>query len=716
MLDKSIALIEFAEWSVCTKTYSVKGYGADKELSPLNFKILIYFVSNPNRIITRDEFIEAVWENGFVDDNAINKAISDLRRALKTDDSPKDLIKTHYKKGYSFNAEVEFIQGVFSNSLEPRLLTPEEKADQVKLSQVKDVPEQKREADVRAGKTFKLAIKVILSLLLISCIAFLLIPGSEIKKAKVHSKKISLSESVYLYPLLSPKSNLLAISKQNPDLKKEELFFVDLQTFKNTKVISEKYDVYAVGWSQDASSLYYQIISIKDDFCEIWRADLNSMSEIKNKNLVFKCNSHYLFSAVTDESNNSLIYTKFGYRGVTSLSVLIKRNLNTGEEFQVSSPNIESLGDRFVTASPAKQKLAFVRWSEVGSQIFIGELDGSRQEMIYESKETIYRVNWSGDGNRLMWFNGGLNAVKEYSLVDKKIKVKKFEKSEQLRMVIPSDGKLYATTRIFDKDIVLIEPQRNRLENFANSSSEEFFASNSSHGDYFFKETDIYELHKVVEGEVTSKKLMSFDFEKINATAVNSLFPLLAVASEDGLFIYDLTSKELIDSINIDGSILDLEWLNEQQLLLIRKGSGSDEQNLWRIDLGQGVSSLQKVVYKNVEKAQVIADDVIVYQDKFNNFSMFNLKQAEEKHLFSFPDMPSLRWYISGGKIIISNRLQVFEAPLLGGELTTIYDLTESEPQSVISEITKGFSTDGVYLSLVIQRLKFNSVILLEEK
>ncbi|MBE0370337.1 winged helix-turn-helix domain-containing protein [Pseudoalteromonas sp. MMG013] len=78
------------------------------KVEPLIFELLVYFVLNPGRVISRDELGEKIWQQEFVDNNSINRAISELRRILSHESLPENVIKTHYRKGYSFNLDVRF--------------------------------------------------------------------------------------------------------------------------------------------------------------------------------------------------------------------------------------------------------------------------------------------------------------------------------------------------------------------------------------------------------------------------------------------------------------------------------------------------------------------------------------------------------------------------------------------------------------------------------
>lgn len=52
----------------------------ERELDPLLVKLLLYFVAKSQQIVPRQELVEQVWKQSFVDDNAINRAISELRK------------------------------------------------------------------------------------------------------------------------------------------------------------------------------------------------------------------------------------------------------------------------------------------------------------------------------------------------------------------------------------------------------------------------------------------------------------------------------------------------------------------------------------------------------------------------------------------------------------------------------------------------------------
>src|SRR5882762_8267401 len=75
-------------------------------LTPKAFDVLLFLAQNPNRLITKEELLQAVWRDTFVEEGNLKQYISHLRKALG--DNPEDtrLIVTIARKGYQFTAGV----------------------------------------------------------------------------------------------------------------------------------------------------------------------------------------------------------------------------------------------------------------------------------------------------------------------------------------------------------------------------------------------------------------------------------------------------------------------------------------------------------------------------------------------------------------------------------------------------------------------------------
>jgi TolB-like protein/DNA-binding winged helix-turn-helix (wHTH) protein len=75
-------------------------------LTPKAFDVLIFLVQNPNRLVTKQELLQAVWGDTFVEEGNLTQYISHLRKALGDNSQDTRLIVTIARKGYQFTGNV----------------------------------------------------------------------------------------------------------------------------------------------------------------------------------------------------------------------------------------------------------------------------------------------------------------------------------------------------------------------------------------------------------------------------------------------------------------------------------------------------------------------------------------------------------------------------------------------------------------------------------
>jgi DNA-binding winged helix-turn-helix (wHTH) protein/TolB-like protein len=78
-------------------------------LTPKAFDLLIFLVQNPNRLVTKDELLQAVWQDTFVEEGSLTRYMSHLRKALADDAEDTRLIVTIARKGYQFTEKVVIV-------------------------------------------------------------------------------------------------------------------------------------------------------------------------------------------------------------------------------------------------------------------------------------------------------------------------------------------------------------------------------------------------------------------------------------------------------------------------------------------------------------------------------------------------------------------------------------------------------------------------------
>jgi pimeloyl-ACP methyl ester carboxylesterase len=79
---------------------------AVRPLTPKAFGVLQHLATNPGRLVSKQELLEAVWPGVFVGDAVLKVAIREIRRTLGDDSHAPRFIETAHRRGYRFVAEV----------------------------------------------------------------------------------------------------------------------------------------------------------------------------------------------------------------------------------------------------------------------------------------------------------------------------------------------------------------------------------------------------------------------------------------------------------------------------------------------------------------------------------------------------------------------------------------------------------------------------------
>lgn len=103
----ALARFRFGDVEVDVGAMQVTRGGARVELEPKVFDLLVFLARNPGRVVGKEEILERVWDGAFVTDNALARAVAQLRRALGDDAAHARYIETVRTRGYRFVAEVE---------------------------------------------------------------------------------------------------------------------------------------------------------------------------------------------------------------------------------------------------------------------------------------------------------------------------------------------------------------------------------------------------------------------------------------------------------------------------------------------------------------------------------------------------------------------------------------------------------------------------------
>jgi DNA-binding winged helix-turn-helix (wHTH) protein/esterase/lipase len=89
-----------------TALFELRRRGQVVAMEPQTFDVLTYLVAHRDRVVSKQELMDAVWGNRFVTEAAVTSRIKQARRALGDDGRAQQLIRTLHGRGYRFVGDV----------------------------------------------------------------------------------------------------------------------------------------------------------------------------------------------------------------------------------------------------------------------------------------------------------------------------------------------------------------------------------------------------------------------------------------------------------------------------------------------------------------------------------------------------------------------------------------------------------------------------------
>lgn len=94
-----MSIRRFGPWQFCPETLTLATEGQSQNLEPRVAQLLLFFLDHQEELLSHDRLIDAVWKGRVVSDEAVRRAVSNLRHALTLEGVPSP-IKTVHKGGY----------------------------------------------------------------------------------------------------------------------------------------------------------------------------------------------------------------------------------------------------------------------------------------------------------------------------------------------------------------------------------------------------------------------------------------------------------------------------------------------------------------------------------------------------------------------------------------------------------------------------------------
>ncbi|ALU44437.1 winged helix-turn-helix domain-containing protein [Pseudoalteromonas rubra] len=556
--SRTVKSITLGSWKLDPKRQVLTDGDIEKELEPLLFRIISYLILNSDTIITRQNLVDDVWCQKYVDDNAINRAISELRKTLKSENQKGIIVKTHYRKGYSLAIEplVEYHKTESADKAKPSpAVTTELTPKTTPLEQ----PVKRKKAPWVLGAVIS-TLAAGISLAFINQDNALSDASVSPIEKQVQETVLSWVNGRYTRPNISPNKNFVAFSIIQKNSQNYSLVVKTLQTGHEKRLAEEGTNYFPIGWSADSNKVFYR--AINNEQCEVWL--INTSFDGTNKYL-FDCSLQGFTGAGV--SDGRLIYSKSGYRDRDELAALASRDLETGQEFQITSPNLNSYGDRFLTYIPDIEVIIFERHHYQGSELYMTDLDGGNQVKLHDTDNRIWTLSYEKKINSLIWLDNVENILFTYSLDKKTITsaVKlpnnvKYASNQPL-----SHDALLAVTYPFLQDIYKLSTGGGELQPIVKSEYDDVQASDFEDSVIFLRqEGGLRSIYRTLpNGRHEPLSLKASTYESIHYSAQRQE---LLLHYKDRLETYDSSTLTLTGSIKVDGTIVSAEYLGENNI------------------------------------------------------------------------------------------------------------------------------------------------------
>ncbi|WP_439402000.1 winged helix-turn-helix domain-containing tetratricopeptide repeat protein [Bradyrhizobium sp. DASA03068] len=126
----------FADFEIDPGQHELRRRGSPVHAEPQVFDLIVHLLRNHDRVVSKDELIDNIWDGRIISEAAFSSRINGARRVLGDSGTEQRFIKTLHRRGFRFVGEVEQV--------------PSSDADVVKLVPSDAEPENLTQSSVKA--------------------------------------------------------------------------------------------------------------------------------------------------------------------------------------------------------------------------------------------------------------------------------------------------------------------------------------------------------------------------------------------------------------------------------------------------------------------------------------------------------------------------------------------------------------------------------------
>ncbi len=553
----------------CLHFKNREGLSEQQTLEPKVLELLIYFNQRASQLVSRDELIQYVWHGQVVGDNAINRAISQLRKALDKTTPVAGVIETVPRKGYVFSP---------SNQLRSR-----------------------QESVIRNYQRKSIVISLLIGLLILLAGFFyfklnidsspgelqLVIPTVE---TSLHGSEIS--------PAVSPNGQWLAFIHQNEQNSLAELWIKKVGASESILISGGRQHHFNPVWSPDGKKIAFVTWNNRHErLCSVWIAhldtELQTLPLVQSSAVIDKfrdCNVRTRAYLAWDSKSLGLFYNDRD--GVDDPYRIFYSSLKTENRNQVSLPPQAGnhQGDFFIVGQPEKNRLAVIRYSGSSqSKVLILDMDNYHLISELDISPAITQLDWVGQSDEILvtshgeWFAYDIFSTQRRSI---------FVAGQNSGQPVSSrDGRhIFYSTGSMDSEleIVSLTEKTSFVDEKINSSEYELNPFYSSNGNLYFISARTGQLEfwrREASGALQQVSKLPFSIDYTSYVVTPNEHNII-YQYYDEIYLWNIHQQKNTRLLNKSERAYVISWADDERFIFSSDKTG--EWQLWLMRLGTG--------------------------------------------------------------------------------------------------------------------------------
>lgn len=362
--------------------------GVAVQVEPRLMQVLVYLAVRPGDVITREELLDHVWRDVVVNEDALTRAVSELRKILHDDPRKPRFIETIRKTGYRLLMPV-----TYAHLAVPELVVPPMSGDGVHL----DIPA----AQNRKVATSKIPFWVVWGgIVLVAVVAFLLwtkpwMPTPPAAPAILAVSPFTSYPGREVAPALSPDGSKVAFSWRGPEGQDPNIYVKQVNTETPLQLTDHPGYESEPAWSPDGSTVAF----VRATEEEVGIYTVPAIGGPAQK--LFDTRS-WVRGLTWSPDGIHIVYAS--RPAPEAPYALFRLHVETRASQQLTNAPAALYGDIAPTYAPDGQTLAFIRSDRAGVQdVFLMLADDSEPQQLFSDQRGINGIDWTPDGQDLVF-------------------------------------------------------------------------------------------------------------------------------------------------------------------------------------------------------------------------------------------------------------------------------------------------------------------------